>query len=149
MVVSGLGLLLGARADAGLVRAGAPFGGRRGRGELPPGHPAQDRAVEAGADAEDGSRSWCAPSPPRAAPARTSVAGPPPSASCPRSVSTLVAVHGQADQWRLRQPDHTGRCSTSTPATRWPEPLALGYQSLFDDSRPVRAERARLREGIA
>ena len=54
MVVSGLGLLLGARADAGLVRAGSRSAVVEGVVEVPPGHPAAQRAVEAGADAEDG-----------------------------------------------------------------------------------------------
>src|SRR5450756_921154 len=53
MVVSGLGLLLGARADAGLVRTGARRTVVEGVVEVGPEHPASLRAIEAGGDAED------------------------------------------------------------------------------------------------
>ena len=53
MVVSGLGLLLGARADVGLVRDGAKQASIEGVVEVAPDHPASLRAVEAGGDAED------------------------------------------------------------------------------------------------
>src|SRR5665811_2251884 len=48
MVVSGLGLLLGARADAGLVRTGARRTVVEGVVEVGPEHPASLRAIEAG-----------------------------------------------------------------------------------------------------
>ena len=55
MVVSGLGLLLGERADSGLVRTGAGLGrSSRASSSCPLGHPALVRADEAGADHEDG-----------------------------------------------------------------------------------------------
>ena len=53
MVVSGLGLLLGARADVGLVRTGARQASIEGVVEVGPDHPASLRAVEAGGDVED------------------------------------------------------------------------------------------------
>lgn len=101
MVVSGLGLLLGERADAGLVRAGAGRAVVEGEVDVPPDHPAARRVDDAGGDVEDGLilvRSVAAEGRSRA-----SVGG----RSAPVSVLAevgehLVAVHGQADQWRLR-----------------------------------------------
>ncbi len=55
MVVTGLTLLFGGRADPGRVRANGKAG-VEGRLELPPGSPVWERAAEAGADPdEDGS----------------------------------------------------------------------------------------------
>ncbi|MEO7069655.1 MAG: AAA family ATPase, partial [Nostocoides sp.] len=104
MVVSGLGLLLGGRADASLVREGAARTVVEGLVDLPADHPAMVRAADAGADIEDGlvllrtvtseGRS------------RAHIGG----RSAPLGVLAevgehLVAVHGQADQWRLRSSD--------------------------------------------
>ena len=54
MVVSGLGLLLGARADAGLVRTGARSAVVEGMVDVDETHPAAVRAAEAGGDVQDG-----------------------------------------------------------------------------------------------
>src|SRR5829696_8954103 len=105
MVVSGLGLLLGERADSGLVRTGSASALVEGVVQLPEGHPALVRADEAGADSEDGelviARTIAA-----AGRSRAHVGG----RTAPVSVlaelgQLLVAVHGQADQWRLKQGD--------------------------------------------
>ena len=104
MVVSGLGLLLGARADAGLVRTGARSAVVEGLVEVDETHPAAARAVEAGGDVQDGlilARTVSAEGRSKA-----HVGG----RTAPVSVlgelgELLVAVHGQSDQWRLRQPE--------------------------------------------
>ena len=104
MVVSGLGLLLGERADPGLVRAGADRAVVEGEVDVAPDHPAARRVDEAGGDADEGLilvRSVAAEGRSRA-----SVGG----RAAPVSVLAevgrhLVAVHGQADQWRLRDAD--------------------------------------------
>ncbi|NUO91228.1 MAG: DNA repair protein RecN [Dermatophilaceae bacterium] len=105
MVVSGLGLLLGERADSGLVRTGSDSALVEGVVQLPPEHPALARADEAGADHDDGelviARTIAA-----AGRSRAHVGG----RTAPVSVladlgQLLVAVHGQADQWRLKQGD--------------------------------------------
>jgi DNA repair protein RecN (Recombination protein N) len=105
MVVSGLGLLLGERADSGLVRAGAESAFVEGVVQLPPGHPALDRADDAGAEHDEGelviARTIAA-----AGRSRAHVGG----RTAPVGVlaelgELLVAVHGQADQWRLKQGD--------------------------------------------
>ncbi|MBK8469724.1 MAG: DNA repair protein RecN [Candidatus Phosphoribacter sp.] len=105
MVVQGLGLLLGARADSGLVRAGRPLLAVEGIIGVPPGHPALARAHDAGGEIDDGelvlARTVSAQGRSRA-----HVGG----RTAPVSVlaelgELLVAVHGQADQWRLRRGD--------------------------------------------
>ncbi len=87
MVVEGLSLLFGGRADAGLVRKGSPRAVVEGRLALS-GGPAVERALDAGGELADGallvsrtvsaegrSRAWCrdgraaAPGGPRPAPA--------------------------------------------------------------------------------
>ncbi|GAA1182120.1 DNA repair protein RecN [Ornithinimicrobium humiphilum] len=104
MVVSGLGLLLGARADAGMVRAGTPQAVVEGEVDVPATHPAAVRAEEAGGDATDGLllvRSVAA-----GGRSRAHVGGrAAPVAVLAEIGEHLVAVHGQADQWRLRDAD--------------------------------------------
>jgi DNA repair protein RecN (Recombination protein N) len=105
MVVSGLGLLLGERADSGLVRTGRESASVEGVLELASTHPALARADEAGAEHDDGelvvARTLTA-----AGRSRAHVGG----RTAPVGVLAdlgrlLVAVHGQADQWRLKQGD--------------------------------------------
>ena len=54
MVVTGLGLLLGSRGDAGLVRSGVGSAVVEGLVDVASDHPAALRAAEAGADVSDG-----------------------------------------------------------------------------------------------
>ncbi len=144
MVVSGLGLLLGARADAGLVRAGARSAAVEGVVDLPAEHPAAVRAAEAGADTDDGLvllRTLSAEGRSRA-----HVGG----RSAPVGVLSeigehLVAVHGQADQWRLRQADQHRALLDQYAG----EPVATAlarYQDLYDEHDRVRRELAELTE---
>jgi len=105
MVVSGLGLLLGERADSGLVRTGSSSALVEGVVQLPLDHPALVRADEAGADHEDGelviARTIAA-----AGRSRAHIGGrTAPVAVLAELGQMLVAVHGQADQWRLKQGD--------------------------------------------
>ena len=104
MVVSGLGLLFGARADAGMVRAGAASAVVEGEVDVPQSHPAAARVEAAGGETQDGLilvRTVSAEGRSRA-----HVGG----RAAPVGVLSevgqhLMAVHGQADQWRLRAPD--------------------------------------------
>jgi DNA repair protein RecN (Recombination protein N) len=146
MVVSGLGLLLGARADAGLVRTGARQASIEGVVEVGPDHPASLRAIEAGGDAEDSlilARTLSAEGRSRA-----HVGG----RSAPVSVlaeigELLVAVHGQSDQWRLRQPEQHRVLLDRFAGESVAEPLGH-YTSLYDDFHQVGAELGHLR-GLA
>lgn len=104
MVVTSLGLLLGSRSDSGLVREGSGRAVIEGVFDVAVDHPAKIRAAEAGGDVDESlvlvrtvsgeGRS------------RAHVGG----RSAPVGVLSelgehLVAVHGQADQWRLRRPE--------------------------------------------
>ncbi len=104
MIVSALGLLLGGRSDAGVVREGAGRALVEGQVHLADGHPAMARADDAGADLEDG-RLMLARTVSASGRSRAHVGG----RSAPVSVLSdlgreLVAVHGQSDQQRLLQP---------------------------------------------
>ena len=146
MVVSGLGLLLGARADAGLVRTGAKQALVEGVVEVGSEHPASLRAVEAGGDAEDNlilARTVSAEGRSKA-----HVGG----RTAPVSVlgeigELLVAVHGQSDQWRLRQPEQHRIVLDRFAGESVSEPLGR-YTSLYDEFHHVYAELRHLR-GLA
>ncbi len=105
MVVQGLGLLLGTRADPALVRSGRPSLSVEGIVRLPAGHPARDRAEDAGGEL-DGDELVLARTVTAEGRSRAHIGG----RSAPVGVlgeigEHLVAVHGQADQWRLRRPE--------------------------------------------
>ena len=144
MVVSGLGLLLGARADVGLVRTGTQNAVVEGVVEVGPEHPASLRAIEAGGDVEDGlilARTVSA-----GGRSRAHVGG----RTVPISVlgelgELLVAVHGQSDQWRLRQPEQHRVVLDRFAGESVAEPLAR-YCALYDELRQVGAELHHLRE---
>ncbi len=104
MVVTGLGLLLGGRGDSGLVRAGSDRVVVEGVLDLPAGHPALTRAADAGADVSDGLvlvRSVSGDGRSRAHVGGRAA----PVGLLAELAEHLVAVHGQADQWRLRRAD--------------------------------------------
>ncbi|MGB3185257.1 MAG: DNA repair protein RecN [Ornithinimicrobium sp.] len=102
MVVTGLGLLLGARADSALVRSGAEHASVDAEIDIEPTHQAARRVAEAGGDVADGV--LLARSVRSTGRSRAFVGG----RSAPVSVlsevgESVVAIHGQAEQWRLRQ----------------------------------------------
>jgi len=152
MVVSGLGLLFGARADAAQVRTGAKLAVVEGVVEIGLDHPASLRAAEAGGDvgqAMDGLillRSVSAAS--SGGRSRAHVGG----RTVPVSVlgelgELLVAVHGQSDQWRLRQPEQHRVVLDRYAGDLVSVPLAH-YELLYDDYHQVDAELRQLR-GLA
>jgi DNA repair protein RecN (Recombination protein N) len=101
MIVTALGLLLGARADAGSVRRGASSAIVEGRWHLP-GHAAvTDRVEDAGGAVEDGelilTRTVSAEGRSRATVGGRSA----PVAVLGELADQLVTVHGQSDQIRL------------------------------------------------
>ncbi|KAB7744627.1 DNA repair protein RecN [Nostocoides sp. F2B08] len=104
MVVSGLLLLFGARGDSGLVRSGAGQAVIEGLVAVDEAHPAARRVQEAGGRVEDGI--VLARTVSGEGRSRAYVGG----RAAPVGVladvgESLLAVHGQADQWRLREPD--------------------------------------------
>lgn len=104
MVVTSLGLLLGGRADAALVRIGAKSAVVEGRVTLPEGTAAARRAEEAGAELDEGalliSRTVSAEGRSRAHLGGRSV----PVGLLAELADELVAVHGQTDQQGLLKP---------------------------------------------
>jgi DNA repair protein RecN (Recombination protein N) len=146
MVVSGLGLLLGARADPALVRTGAKTAVVEGVVDVGPEHLASRRAVEAGGDVQDGLIL-----------VRTvSVGGRSKAHLCGRTVPVsllgelgelLVAVHGQSDQWRLRQPEQHRVVLDRFAGGSVAEPLGR-YGAVYEDFSQVGTELRHLR-GLA
>lgn len=144
MVVTGLGLLMGARADAGVVRAGARASAVEGIWTVPEHGAIADRVAEAGGEIE--------PLPHGAAElylgrtvtaegrSRASVGG----RSAPAGVlaelaDLLVVVHGQSDQLRLRsaaaQRDALDRFGGGEIAA------ALGdYRAAYENARALSCE---------
>jgi len=109
MVVTGLGLLFGGRADSGAVRApaGSALGGSalvEGRLRVPLEGPAAQRALDAGGELDDGvlllSRSVSAEGRSRAHVGGRAV----PVGVLAELAPHCIAVHGQSDQSRLLQP---------------------------------------------
>lgn len=102
MLLTGLGLLLGGRADATVVRAGASSASAEGVFVVEPGSPAAQRALEAGAELDEGAltalRTVAAAGRSRAFLGGRTV----PQGVLAELAEHLVTVHGQADQVRLR-----------------------------------------------
>jgi DNA repair protein RecN (Recombination protein N) len=133
MVVTSLGLLLGGRADAALVRVGAKAAVVEGRIVVPPDSPAALRAGEAGAEVEAGellvSRTVSSEGRSRAHVGGRSV----PVGLLSELSDDLVAVHGQTDQQGLLRParqrqalDRFAGEAVSVPLAAW----ATAYQRL-------------------
>ncbi|NEB78626.1 DNA repair protein RecN [Streptomyces sp. SID14478] len=139
MVVTSLGLLLGGRADAALVRIGAKSAVVEGRIGVPAGSGAVTRAEEAGAELEDGvllvSRTVSAEGRSRAHLGGRSV----PVGVLAELADELVAVHGQTDQQGLlklgRQRQALDRYAGDTVAG----PLAK-YTAVYKRLRRVSTE---------
>jgi DNA repair protein RecN (Recombination protein N) len=101
MIVTALGLLLGARADAGSVRRGASSAVVEGRWDLPDQAAVTERVEDAGGTVEDGelilTRTVSAEGRSRATVGGRSA----PVAVLGELADQLVTVHGQSDQIRL------------------------------------------------
>ncbi|MCW2776873.1 MAG: recN [Frankiales bacterium] len=104
MVVQGVNLLFGGRADGGRVRPGSAKAVVEGRVVLREGHPALARAAEAGAELDDGAllvtRTVSAEGRSRAHLGGRGV----PVGVLTELSEHVVAVHGQSDQQRLLRP---------------------------------------------
>jgi len=144
MVVSGLTLLFGGRADQGRVRANGRAG-VEGRLSLPPDSPVWQRAADAGADPdEDGSlilaRTISAEGRSRAFLGGRSV----PVGVVSELAESLLAVHGQTDQLRLSRPAEQRRALDRYAGA---EHLALldRYRAAHDRWRTAVAELDRRR----
>ncbi|GEK18592.1 DNA repair protein RecN [Cellulomonas persica] len=147
MVLTALSLLLGGKADPATVRTGASGASVEGRVVLAADHPALARALEAGGETDDdGSlllvRTVGAAGESGTGRSRAFVGG----RSVPQAVlaelaETLVTVHGQADQARLRSPAHQ---RAALDEFAGPE-----HASTLRAYRDAWAERARVRQELA
>jgi DNA repair protein RecN (Recombination protein N) len=105
MVVTGLLLLFGGRADTARVRSGAERASIDGRLEIDADSPAAERARAAGGDLDDGTGLVLRRDVSAAGRSRAFVGGAPvPVAVLGELAERLLAVHGQADQLRLTRP---------------------------------------------
>lgn len=153
MVVTGLGLVLGGRADPSLVRAGRDEAVVEAALELDAGHPARARAAEAGAAADE-EELLLARTVSGAGRSRAHVGGRrAPIATLNDLAEDLVAVHGQADQWRLRRPaqhrallDTFGGESVAGPLGEVARLHSAWQAAKGELSDLVEGERARLQE---
>jgi DNA repair protein RecN (Recombination protein N) len=139
MVVSGLALLMGARADSGLVRAGAIRAAVDGRFRIDPTGPLAQRVAElGGALDEDGtllvSRTVGADGRSRAHVGGRSA----PVGVLAELAEALVTVHGQADQLRLLKPSVQRELLDTYAGPAVLEPL-VAYANTYARHRDVRA----------
>jgi DNA repair protein RecN (Recombination protein N) len=141
MVVTGLGLLFGGRADPARVRPGSQRAVVEGRLRVGPGGHVAQQVVEAGGELDDDggtllvSRSVSAEGRSRAYAGGRSV----PVSLLTYLADDLVTVHGQADQQQLLRP---ARQRQALDQFAGPElaALASGYQRAYHRHREVRAE---------
>ncbi|MCZ2812155.1 DNA repair protein RecN [Modestobacter sp. VKM Ac-2979] len=140
MVVTGLSLLFGGRADQGRVRAGVRAG-VEGRLVLPPDSPVWARAADAGAEPdEDGSlilaRTFSAEGRSRAHLGGRSV----PIGVVAELAEDVLAVHGQTDQQRLTRPTEQRRALDRYAGTE--------HLALVEEHRAAHAVWRRLAEDL-
>ena len=143
MVVTAVGLLLGARSDAGAVRSGAKSATAEAVLKLDAGHPAIARALEAGADTEEvdgGAELILARRLGSDGRSRAFLGG----RAAPVGVlaeigETLVVVHGQSDQIRLKGAAAQRGALDKFAGESLAGPLAA-YQELYNHWKSSQAE---------
>ncbi len=148
MVVTAVGLLLGARSDAGAVRSGAKSATAEAVLKLDAGHPAIARALEAGAEAEEfdgGAELILARRLGADGRSRAFLGG----RAAPVGVlaeigETLVVVHGQSDQIRLKGAVAQRGALDKFAGETLAGPLA-NYQGLYNHWKSIQSELAALR----
>jgi DNA repair protein RecN (Recombination protein N) len=141
MVVSGLGLLFGGRADPARVRPGAERAVVEGRLRVEPGGTVARQVNDSGGDLDDdGSTLILSRSVSAEGRSRASAGG----RSVPVSLLTyladdLVAVHGQADQQQLLKPGRQRQALDRLSGPAFGE-LLTGYQRAYHQHQEVRAQ---------
>lgn len=150
MVVTALGLLLGARSDASSVRQGAPKALAEAVLKLPEGHPALTLAEEAGASSEDlgeGTRELLlARTVSASGRSRAHLGGiSAPIGTLAKVGQQLVAVHGQSDQLRLKDPAEQRQALDAYTGEALAELLA-SYQANYQRYRQLGTQLRDMRE---
>ncbi len=145
MVVSGLGLLFGGRADPARIRPGAERAVVEGRLQVEPGGTVAQQVSDSGGDLDDDGRTLIlSRSVSAEGRSRASVGG----RSVPVSLLTyladdLVAVHGQADQQQLLRPGRQRQALDRFSGPQFAELLAR-YQRAYHQHQQVQSELAEL-----
>jgi DNA repair protein RecN (Recombination protein N) len=148
MVVTAVGLLLGARSDAGAVRSGAKSATAEAVLKLANEHPAVTRALEAGADVEEfdgGAELILARRLGADGRSRAFLGG----RAAPVGVlaeigESLVVVHGQSDQIRLKGATAQRGALDKFAGDSLAAPLAT-YQALYSHWKSIQTELDTLR----
>jgi DNA repair protein RecN (Recombination protein N) len=139
MVVTGIGLLFGGRADPGAVRPEVRSASVEGRLRVDPRGPVAARAEEAGGELDDDvlvlARTISGEGRSRAYLGGRGV----PAGTLAELADSCVAVHGQSDQSRLLQPARQREALDSYAGTAVGQPLAA-YRQAFDELRAVQDE---------
>jgi DNA repair protein RecN (Recombination protein N) len=163
MVITGLHLLFGGRAEAGRVRAGAGQALVEGRLRLPPGSTALARAIEAGAEPDDDGTLIVSRTVSEQGRSRAYVGGRAvPVGVLAELAEGVLAVHGQSDQLRLQRGSeqraaldrYAGDAVTELVAqhrrayARWQQ-LVGEYADRVARSRELAQEADLLRHGLA
>ena len=148
MVVTGLGLLFGGRADPARVRPGADKAIVEGRLSVDPDGNVAHQVEEAGGDLDEDtivlSRSVSAEGRSRAYAGGRSV----PVSLLQYLADDLVAVHGQADQQQLLKPGRQ-RAALDRYAGSELAGVLVDYQRVFNQHRKVREQLESLRSAAA
>ncbi len=135
MIVAGLGQLLGARGDAGIVRRGSKRALVEGRWQVPPAVVAQ--VEELGGDVDDGQelvtlRHVSAQGRSRAVIGGTQM----PVSTLASVLDQLATIHGQSEQQRLSTPERQREILDA-----WAQPAALeGYRRDWGERRSAATE---------
>ena len=157
MVVTAVGLLLGARADAGAVRVGAKAASVEATALLPEGHAALERAEEAGAEVENGAEGTellLARSVSMEGRSRAYLGGrSAPVGALAEVGERLLVIHGQTDQIRLKSAaaqrealDKFGGSALNEALTAYQDCYRAFRAAEKDLAELQAAERERLRE---
>ena len=144
MIVTGLGLLLGGRADPKLVRTGAERARIEGRFSATPVETV-NRVLDAGGDLDEDrellvARHLTATGRSRAYLGGASV----PAGLCAEVSAALVTIHGQADQVRLVESSRQRQLLDRFAGAAVQDPLGA-YEPLWAESQQARATVAQLR----
>jgi len=143
MIISGLGLLLGGRADPRSVRRGSDRARVEGRFTIENGAVLR-RVTEAGGELDDNelivARHLTSAGRSRAYLGGAQV----PASVCAELTATLVRIHGQAGQERLTEADRQRQLLDRFAGAPALEPLAR-YSTLWAEDRAARTELAQLR----
>jgi DNA repair protein RecN (Recombination protein N) len=140
MVVTGLGLLFGGRADPGAVRPGARNASVEGRLRVDPAGSVAARAEEAGGELDEDDVLVLARTVSSEGRSRAHLGGRSvPAGTLAELAESCLAVHGQSDQSRLLQPARQREALDRYAGDEVEAPLAA-YRDAFDELRRVGTE---------